>query len=121
MRSENSATICESSPVCKRGGNGVRRKNPAIDDLAAHLLATLVAARRSVRAMKNNDTPPEFTPLRAAAERLGLPMSFLRAEALAGHLPFLRAGRRILFDVPSTHRALVDRVAHAAQGKGADP
>ena len=59
---------------------------------------------------------PEFIPLREAAERLGLPMAFLRTEALAGRLPFLRAGGRILFDVPSTHRALVDRVAHAAQG-----
>ena len=59
---------------------------------------------------------PEFIPLREAAERLGVPMSFLRAEALAGRIPFLRAGGRMLFDLLSTHRALLELVAHTAQG-----
>ena len=61
-----------------------------------------------------SDNSPEFIPLREAAERLGVPMTFLRAEALAGRIPFLRAGGRLLFDLQSTHRAIVDRVA--AQG-----
>ena len=54
---------------------------------------------------------PEFICLREAAERLGVPMAFLRVEADAGRVPYLRAGRRLLFDVHSVHRALVERAA----------
>ena len=51
----------------------------------------------------------EFITLRKAARRLGVPMTFLESEAKAGRVPFLRAGRRMLFDVDSAHAALVDR------------
>ncbi len=111
MRSDDSAPICvRTSPVSKPGRNRVRRKYPANDEVTPVAPAV---ARRSVRAMSDKD--PEFIPVREAAERLGVPMSFLRAEALAGRIPFLRAGGRMLFDLQSTHRAIVERVAHVAQ------
>ena len=46
----------------------------------------------------------------------GIPMTFLRTEARAGRVPFLRAGRRLLFDVLSVHQALVARAAGEPQG-----
>ncbi len=51
----------------------------------------------------------EFIPIRDAAEKLGVPMSFLRAEAIAGRVPVLRAGRRLLFNVAAVREALVAR------------
>ena len=58
----------------------------------------------------------EFIPLRAAAEKLGVPMTFLRVEALAGRVPVLRAGRRLLFNVVSAREALVATAAGELQG-----
>jgi hypothetical protein len=56
--------------------------------------------------------PPElFVPLRRAATRLGVPASWLRAEALAGRVPYLRAGRRMLFNPRAIEAVLLDRAA----------
>ncbi len=51
----------------------------------------------------------EFIPLRDAAEKLGVPMSFLRVEAIAGRVPVLRAGRRLLFNIVAVREAFVAR------------
>lgn len=60
-------------------------------------------------------TTKTFTTLQCAAARLGLPAAWLRAEADAGRVPVLRAGRQRLFNVEDVERALVER---ARQQKG---
>ena len=49
------------------------------------------------------------------AALLRLPRAWLRAEALAGRIPCLRVGRRLLFDPDAVRAALARR---AAQGEG---
>ncbi len=51
----------------------------------------------------------EFVPLRDAAEALGVPICWLRCEARANLVPHIVASRRLLFNVESVRRALVDR------------
>ena len=53
--------------------------------------------------------PELFLPLRRAAARLGVPAAWLRAETLAGRVPCLRVGRRLLFNPAATERALLER------------
>jgi hypothetical protein len=44
--------------------------------------------------------------LHGLARRVGLPAGWLREQALAGRLPCLRVGRRLLFDLAAVQRAL---------------
>jgi hypothetical protein len=43
------------------------------------------------------------------ARRLGVPLTWLRAEAAAGRIPALLAGRVYLCDPDAVERALLDR------------
>lgn len=43
------------------------------------------------------------------AERTGLPMAFLRREAVVGAIPSIRAGRQLFFDHDAVRRALAGR------------
>jgi len=61
------------------------------------------------------DTPTKtFTPLHVTARLLGLPESWVRAEAVAGRLPHIRVGRRLMFDFEAVERTLLDRAQRAA-------
>ena len=60
-----------------------------------------------------------FVSLRRAASRLGVPISWLKTEALAQRVPCLRVGRgrgRLLFSVNEVERTLLQR----ASGDAAD-
>lgn len=61
--------------------------------------------------MSATQTTEKFVPLREAATRLGLPMTWLEAEAKAGRIPHLKAANRRLFHVDAVERALLDRAA----------
>lgn len=52
--------------------------------------------------------------LNELAERMGLPLAWLRREADEGRLPCLRVGRRRMFDPDLIRRALADRQAKEA-------
>jgi hypothetical protein len=54
------------------------------------------------------------------ARRLGLAANWLRAEAIAGRIPALRAGRRLLFSVSAVERALLDRASRSVVAGAAD-
>jgi hypothetical protein len=60
---------------------------------------------------------PALLPLGPMARRLRVPVAWLRAEAEAGRVPCLLAGRVLLFAPQAVEAALV---ARAAGGKG-DP
>ncbi len=54
----------------------------------------------------------QLCTLRTLAQRLrpyGLTRQWLEAEAEAGRIPSLKAGRRLLFDVQAVERALIAR------------
>lgn len=55
------------------------------------------------------DTRNALTPLGPSATRLGVTQSWLKEEAIAGRIPHLRAGRRLLFDVEFVAALLRDR------------
>jgi hypothetical protein len=55
-----------------------------------------------------------FRPLEITATRIGVSAAWLRAEAEAGRIPHLRAGRRMLFDVDAVVRTLRERAQAAA-------
>lgn len=57
-------------------------------------------------------TYPNDKPLYlgAMARRLRVPATWLRAEADAGRIPHLRAGRVLLFDPEVVERIVLDRV-----------
>lgn len=57
------------------------------------------------------DTTTRLLTLPRAARRFGLTTAWLRAEAEAGRVPCLRAGRRFLFDANVLERALLERAA----------
>jgi len=61
--------------------------------------------------MSEDQKLESFVSLQGAALRLGVPMAWLRAEALAGRVPCLRAGRRLLFRVADVEHVLADRAA----------
>lgn len=64
-----------------------------------------------------NTAPAPLVSVVGLAHRLGLPAHWLRAEANAGRIPALRAGRRLLFSVAAVERALLDRASRpVAQG-----
>ena len=56
-----------------------------------------------------NKTSGSFLPVAHAASRLGVPAKWLRAEAAAGRVPCLRAGRRLLMNPQAVEAALLAR------------
>jgi hypothetical protein len=57
----------------------------------------------------------QLVPINVAARWLRVPVSWLRAEAEAGRIPCLRAGKAILCDFAAVEAALLER---ARQEKG---
>lgn len=55
----------------------------------------------------------ELLTLSRIARRVGVSQQWLRAEADAGRIPCLRAGRRYLFDLDATKEALARRAAES--------
>ena len=55
-----------------------------------------------------------FVSLKRAAARLGVPATWLRAEALACPVPYLCVGRRMLFHPAAVERTLLERAAQEA-------
>lgn len=64
-------------------------------------------------------TQPAFVGAERAARSLGVPQAWLKAEAVAGRIPSIVAGRRRLFDLDQVRRALNERAAEPA-GRGAE-
>jgi len=54
--------------------------------------------------------------LNKLAARLRLPRAWVRREAIAGRLPCLRVGRRLLFTLEAVERALTNRAANGRPG-----
>lgn len=54
-------------------------------------------------------TQESFVSVDRAAIRLGVPAAWLKAEALAGRVPSLRVGRRILLNPTTIEAALLAR------------
>ena len=54
---------------------------------------------------------PAFMSASSVAARLGLPKSWIKSEAVAGRLPCLRIGRRMLFNPDAIEIALSARAA----------
>lgn len=64
--------------------------------------------------MPNLHSAPTYVPIKNAAASLGLPAAWLKAEAEAGRVPSIVAGRRRLFDLDQVRRALNERAAEPA-------
>jgi hypothetical protein len=64
--------------------------------------------------MSGSESTESFKPLHVAATHLGVPVTWLRAEAEAGRVPHLKIGRRFMFNVEAVERHLVDRAAKSA-------
>lgn len=58
------------------------------------------------------EAPKEFLSIRHAAVRLGLPVQWLIAEARAGRVPSLKAGRRVLVNLQDVSAVLRERAGH---------
>jgi len=54
-----------------------------------------------------------FVSLNQLSHELNLPSAWLRAEAVAGRIPSLKVGRRLLFDPEQVARALSARTQNA--------
>jgi hypothetical protein len=54
-------------------------------------------------------------PLNRLAARIRLPASWLRVEALAGRIPCLRVGRKLLFNPEAVERALAEQAANSRE------
>lgn len=52
---------------------------------------------------------PRYLSVSQLARQLGLPVSWLRDQAREGHLPCLRVGRRLMFDVRAVQAVLEAR------------
>ena len=63
-----------------------------------------------------SNPPPELVTLAVLARRLSLSVAWLKAEAEAGRVPHLKAGRRRLFNVDAVRDCLLKRAA----GEGVD-
>ena len=59
-----------------------------------------------------------FITLHQLSQRLGLPAAWLKAEARAGHIPSLRAGRRWMFHLEAVEDALLQRAGAAGENGG---
>ena len=57
---------------------------------------------------------------RALGVLLGVPAAWLRSEAEAGRVPYLRAGRRLLFNLAEVERSLLERARREQGDDGAD-
>lgn len=66
--------------------------------------------------MEPVQTSEVFLPLHRAASRLGVPANWLRMEALTGRVPYLRVGRRMLFNPAAIEEVLLHRAAQEAKG-----
>jgi len=55
------------------------------------------------------DREPTYQTVERAAARLGIPAAWLRAEAEAGRLPCVKAGRRTLLSAAAVEVALLSR------------
>jgi excisionase family DNA binding protein len=53
----------------------------------------------------------DLLTLHQMAARLRLPRVWLREEALAGRLPCMRVGRKLLFNLSTVERILAERAA----------
>jgi hypothetical protein len=53
--------------------------------------------------------------VRAVAKHFGVTATWLKAEADAGRVPCLRAGKRYLFNTPAVEAVLFERAAAAAK------
>jgi hypothetical protein len=62
---------------------------------------------------------PRLVPLNRAARWLHVPLKWLLAEAEAGRIPCLRAGRRILCDLAAVEEVLLQRAGR--EERPADP
>jgi len=58
-----------------------------------------------------------FVPLLTAAQTLGVPAAWLRAQAQAGQVPVLKTGRRYLFNLPLVERVLLQRAEQSREGR----
>lgn len=56
-----------------------------------------------------------LTNLAGLSARLRLPADWLRAEALAGRIPCLKVGRKLLFSPDAVEKALAERAAAERQ------
>ncbi len=61
-----------------------------------------------------NKKIPKLLPLYAVARRLHVPQNWLRAEAEAGNIPHLKAGRAILFNPDIVEKLLIERASKGA-------
>jgi hypothetical protein len=52
---------------------------------------------------------PKVLPLGPTARRFRVPVGWLKAEAEAGRIPHLRAGKAFLFDPQMVERVLLER------------
>lgn len=54
-------------------------------------------------------------PLQVMARRAFVPVAWLRAEAEAGRIPHLQAGKKLLFDPKTVERVLLERAQETEQ------
>ncbi len=66
----------------------------------------------------NTATSKSFVPLDRAAAHLGVPAAWLKAEAKAGRVPHLKAGRRMLFHLGTVEQSLQVRAETEVSGDG---
>jgi len=50
-----------------------------------------------------------FIPIHAMSRRLGLSVSWIKAEAKAGRIPHIYAGRKLMFNPEVVELTLIDR------------
>ena len=67
----------------------------------------------------SNTPQQQLLTLPALARRLSLPTTWLKAEAAAGRIPSLQAGRRVLFNAEAVENCLVQRAAATPEGGAA--
>jgi hypothetical protein len=53
----------------------------------------------------------KLTNLLELSQRLRIPVKWLKAEALAGRIPHLKAGRKLLFNIEAVEYALSERAS----------
>lgn len=63
------------------------------------------------------DTNRSLLPLNVVARRLRVPLRWLVAEAEAGRVPSLRAGRAFLVDPEAVENALLERARRPANAE----
>jgi hypothetical protein len=64
----------------------------------------------------STDTTPLLVPLGQVARCLRVPAPWLRAEAEAGRIPHLKAGKAMLFDLEQVERILLERARKEGVG-----